>query len=100
MLLQIVIIKFNILCMIVCVCKNVSDRDIKAAMANGASSLRQVRLELGVSTCCGKCGPDVKHIVDAQNMGAVGQVVATAQSSIRDAGVRLRSSLYQPVAQA
>lgn len=86
--------------MIVCVCKNVSDRDIRAAMADGARSLRQVRLELGVSTCCGKCGPDVKSIVDAQNMGAVGQVVASAQSSILDAGVRLRSALYQPTVQA
>lgn len=100
MLLQIVIIKFTMQPMIVCVCKNVSDRDIRAAMADGAMSLRQVRLELGVSTCCGKCGPDVKEIVDAQNMGAVGHAVATAQSSIRDAGVRLRSALYQPAVQA
>lgn len=86
--------------MIVCVCKNVSDRDIKGAMADGAVSLKDVRQELGVSTCCGKCAVDVKAIVDAQNMGAMGQAVASAQSSIIDAGVRLRSSLYQPALQA
>lgn len=82
--------------MIVCVCKNVSDRDIRAAIAEGATSLKQVRAELAVATCCGKCAVQVKSIVDAEQMGPMGQAVASAQASIQDAGVRLRSALYQP----
>jgi bacterioferritin-associated ferredoxin len=94
--LQIVIIKFMMRFMIVCVCKNVSDRDIHAAMAGGATSLKQVRTTLGVSTCCGKCAVQVKSIVDAEQVGPMEQAIASAQASIQDAGVRLRSALYQP----
>lgn len=82
--------------MIVCVCKNVSDRDIRSAMANGANTIRGLRNELAVSTCCGKCAPQVKAMVDGQHLGAVEQAVASAQSTLMQASVQLRSALYQP----
>lgn len=86
--------------MIVCVCKNVSDRQIRAAMADGASTVRALRNQLAVSTCCGKCAPQVKGMVDTQEMSAMNQAVSSAQTTVRDAGVRLRSALYQPSTQA
>jgi bacterioferritin-associated ferredoxin len=46
--------------MIVCVCKAVSDRQIRTAVKGGASSLRDLTRELGVGTCCGKCLPEAK----------------------------------------
>jgi bacterioferritin-associated ferredoxin len=46
--------------MIVCVCKAVSDRQIRAAVRDGATSLRDISRELGVGTCCGKCVPAAK----------------------------------------
>jgi bacterioferritin-associated ferredoxin len=46
--------------MIVCVCKAVSDRHIRAAVKDGANSLRDLTRELGVGTCCGKCLPEAK----------------------------------------
>ena len=46
--------------MIVCVCKAVSERHIRAAVNDGASSLRDLTRELGVGTCCGKCLPFAK----------------------------------------
>lgn len=90
--------------MIVCVCKNVSDRQIRAAMADGATTVRALRNELAVSTCCGKCAPEVKRMVDNQDMTPAAQlaaqVVSNAQDTVRGAGervgVKLRSSLYQP----
>ncbi|MDD9892214.1 MAG: (2Fe-2S)-binding protein [Gammaproteobacteria bacterium] len=86
--------------MIVCVCKNVSDRQIRAAMADGATTVRALRNELAVSTCCGKCAPEVKRMVDNQDMTLAAQVVSNAQDTVRGAGervgVKLRSSLYQP----
>ena len=85
--------------MIVCVCKNVSDRQIRAAMADGADSVRALRNELAVSTCCGKCAPQVKQMVDMQDLSAGQQMAAkvssATQTTVRDAGVRLRSALYQ-----
>jgi bacterioferritin-associated ferredoxin len=51
--------------MIVCVCKRISDRHIRAAVKNGASSLRDLTRELGVGTCCGKCLPEAKATLSA-----------------------------------
>jgi bacterioferritin-associated ferredoxin len=49
--------------MIVCVCHNVSDRAIRAAMDAGATSLSEIREQLNVGACCGKCLPSAKALV-------------------------------------
>jgi len=41
--------------MYVCVCNAVTERHIEHAVREGASTLRQLRLELGVSAECGRC---------------------------------------------
>lgn len=41
--------------MIVCVCNNISDREIRQAVDLGISSIAELRQELGVGTMCGKC---------------------------------------------
>jgi bacterioferritin-associated ferredoxin len=51
--------------MIICVCKAVSDRHIRLAVKNGASSMRDLTRELGVGTCCGKCVPEAKATLSA-----------------------------------
>jgi len=51
--------------MIICVCKAVSDRHIRSAVKNGASSLRDLTRDLGVGTCCGKCVPEAKAALSA-----------------------------------
>ena len=50
--------------MIVCVCNNISDREIRQAVDLGISSIAELRKELGVGTMCGKCvsyARDVLH---------------------------------------
>ena len=51
--------------MIVCVCKAVSDRHIRAAVKDGASSMRDITRELRVGTCCGKCLPEAHAALTA-----------------------------------
>ena len=51
--------------MIVCVCKAVSERQIRTAVKDGATSLRDLTRELGVGTCCGKCLPEAKSTLAA-----------------------------------
>jgi bacterioferritin-associated ferredoxin len=41
--------------MIVCVCNNISDREIRQAVDLGLTSMSDLRKQLGVGTCCGKC---------------------------------------------
>ncbi len=51
--------------MIVCVCQNVSDRAIRAAVDAGASTLAEIRAQLNVGNCCGKCNAFAKTLVRA-----------------------------------
>ena len=41
--------------MIVCVCRRISDHQIREAAAEGAVSLECLQFELGVATQCGRC---------------------------------------------
>lgn len=49
--------------MYVCLCKGITDTQIRAAVEDGASSLREVRNTLGVASQCGKCGILTRDIV-------------------------------------
>jgi len=51
--------------MIICVCKAVSDRHIRAAVADGITSMRRLTHELRVGTGCGKCVPEAKATLAA-----------------------------------
>lgn len=65
MVLTIIRIRVHNNHMIVCVCKAVSERHIRAAVKGGANSLRDLTRELGVGTCCGKCLPEAKATLRA-----------------------------------
>ena len=49
--------------MYVCLCKGITDTQIRAAVQEGASSLREVHKTLGVASQCGKCGILARDIV-------------------------------------
>ena len=42
-------------CMYICLCNNVTDTDIRAAVDGGVHNLRQLKAATGCSTGCGKC---------------------------------------------
>lgn len=49
--------------MYVCICKGITDNQIRAAVMEGANSVREVRKSLGVASQCGKCGSLARDIV-------------------------------------
>jgi bacterioferritin-associated ferredoxin len=49
--------------MIVCLCKQVSCKDIRSAAGNGVATLRELSRELGVATQCGKCAQCARGIL-------------------------------------
>jgi len=49
--------------MYVCLCKGITDTQIRAAVQDGATSMREVRNSLGVASQCGKCGVLARDIV-------------------------------------
>ncbi|OUY06559.1 bacterioferritin-associated ferredoxin [Acinetobacter populi] len=52
--------------MYVCLCRGITDQDIKDAMQNGAQSYREVREMLDLGTCCGRCAPEAKSIISEE----------------------------------
>ncbi|MBB5608521.1 MULTISPECIES: bacterioferritin-associated ferredoxin [unclassified Janthinobacterium] len=49
--------------MIVCVCNNISDREIRQAVDLGLSTMAELRRNLGVATCCGKCHTCAREVL-------------------------------------
>jgi bacterioferritin-associated ferredoxin len=49
--------------MIVCVCNNVSERKIRNAVDAGMTSMAELRKNLDVGTCCGKCHSCAKQVL-------------------------------------
>lgn len=49
--------------MIVCVCNNISDRRIRQAVDAGIASMSELRNQLGVATCCGKCHSCARQVL-------------------------------------
>lgn len=47
----------------VCPCRHVTEEDIRKAIADGATSLKQVRKATGAGSKCGKCKPAAKKLV-------------------------------------
>ncbi len=52
--------------MYVCLCRGITDQDIKDAIANGAESYREVRDLLDLGTCCGHCAPEARAIISEE----------------------------------
>ena len=50
--------------MYICVCKAVTDTQIKRALDNGINTRRQLFHCLGVGNACGKCNKYVKELLD------------------------------------
>jgi len=50
--------------MIVCVCRRISDHQIRRAAGEGATTLECLQFELGVATQCGRCRDAARDILD------------------------------------
>ena len=44
--------------MYICICNAVTEKQVHKAVEQGASSLEDLQLDLGVATCCGQCADD------------------------------------------
>ncbi|WOJ91991.1 bacterioferritin-associated ferredoxin [Congregibacter variabilis] len=50
--------------MYVCICNGITDKQIKNAVAEGATSLQLLRDELGVGSQCGSCTEQALSFLD------------------------------------
>jgi bacterioferritin-associated ferredoxin len=49
--------------MYICLCKGITDTQIRSAVEAGARSMSDVHASLGVASQCGKCGITARQIV-------------------------------------
>ena len=49
--------------MIVCVCANVSERKLRAVVADGATTLREVQRQCDAGAGCGACHDAIRHCI-------------------------------------
>ncbi len=64
--------------MYVCLCRGITDQDIKDAVANGAESYREIRDFLDLGTCCGRCAPEAKNIINEELAEIAGRISVAA----------------------
>lgn len=53
--------------MYVCLCKGVTDKQIRRAAADGVDNLYELRESLGVAAGCGSCASEAQEILDKSN---------------------------------
>jgi len=49
--------------MLVCICKGITDKNIKDEIYGGASTYSDIRLALGLGSCCGQCASYAKGLI-------------------------------------
>ena len=66
--------------MYVCVCKAVTDRQIREAVFDGARTLRDLRNQLGVASECGRCACCARDCLKAakEELNAAAQALPMA----------------------
>lgn len=68
--------------MFVCVCKAVSDRQIRRSVReDGVTSLRELSRLHGLGTCCGKCVPQARAIL-GETLGQQAASVPAAAAAL------------------
>ena len=56
--------------MYICNCNGITEREIRGAVELECATLHDLRRDLGVATCCGKCAPDAKKVLRRCSRGA------------------------------
>lgn len=59
--------------MYVCICNNVTERDIEQAVRAGARSVDCLTRELGVSSCCGQCRCTADDVLNEALRAVIGR---------------------------
>jgi len=53
--------------MYICICKQVTEKQIKSAIKEGATSLSDLRNELGIASQCGQCSGCARKLLEKQD---------------------------------
>jgi bacterioferritin-associated ferredoxin len=61
--------------MYICICKSITDKQIRRAAASGVDNLYELREALGVAAGCGSCASTAQEILDESSKCKSGPAV-------------------------
>jgi len=64
--------------MYVCICNNITERDVRQAIDQGACSVRDLNRELGVGSECGKCTCVARQIIKREQKARIDELAIPA----------------------
>lgn len=64
--------------MYICICNAITEREVRGAVNLGCTSIRDLKNDLGVATCCGKCEPDARRILRECRAGTASTAISCA----------------------
>ncbi|WP_242697641.1 (2Fe-2S)-binding protein [Bordetella petrii] len=64
--------------MYICVCNAITERQVRASVDAGASTLSDLQFELGVATCCGCCAATAQEYLPGGRCSSVCNVHSVA----------------------
>ncbi len=82
-----------IVLMFICICNAITERQVQAAVADGASTMGDLQGQLGVATCCGCCADTAQEYLP-------GGRYAGQASVAQEAGTLVANAANDPVASA
>ncbi|TAL79744.1 MAG: hypothetical protein EPN76_02065 [Burkholderiaceae bacterium] len=56
--------------MFICICNAINERQVQSAVAGGALTMSDLREQLGVATCCGRCAATAAEYLPSGRLGA------------------------------
>lgn len=71
--------------MYVCICNAISDKQVSASVANGATTLADLQAELGVATNCGCCAETAKEYLPGGRYAPVASAVDAEPPRVKHA---------------
>lgn len=71
--------------MFVCVCKAVSDRKIRQAVDSGVHSVKGLKDRLGLGSCCGRCVPEARALIEQARNARIASHTIVPLSSLAPA---------------
>ncbi|HTS83718.1 MAG TPA: (2Fe-2S)-binding protein [Usitatibacter sp.] len=49
--------------MYICICNAITESEVRGAVSLGCKRMGDLKRDLGVATCCGKCEPDARRVL-------------------------------------
>jgi len=67
--------------MYICVCNAITERQVRASVDAGATTLSDLQFELGVATCCGCCAATAEEYLPGGRCSSVCNVHSVAMAA-------------------